>query len=159
VRPNLTKSLHLDTFAISTSRQNVGKRSFIDSSRVWVLYEAHRGAFWSMIAAEYSHDTNFSGQDLEEAFFTNLCSTSACVTSPPTPAPSPEASPELRNQCFGGPSIVSRGFHAINWSTSVSTHNQSSNTPSSADRCSVSSLLTVEKEVRPSKEASAETTA
>jgi hypothetical protein len=154
---NLTKALRLDTsFRASGSHQYLGKPSLVDLSRVRALYEAHRASFWSVIAAEYSRDPAFGGQDLEEAFFTALCSPSARATSPPTPGPSPDSSPEVRNACFGVSPTSTQGFHAVNQNTSVSTPSQLSSTPSSADRCSVSSLLTVEREVRPSRKVDAE---
>lgn len=152
------KSLRLDTtIAASNSHKYVGNRNYIDLARLQALYEVHRSSFWSMIASEYSQESIFSGRQLEEAFFANLPSTTIRAASPPTPGPSPqEGSPELPYRYLGAPitsSTISQGFHAVNGAAPISTTNKSaSSSPSSAERCSVSALLTVEKEVRPSKE-------
>ncbi|KAL1963700.1 hypothetical protein VTN77DRAFT_7904 [Rasamsonia byssochlamydoides] len=157
-----TKSLRLDTsIATSNSRAYVGNRNYIDQARLQALYEAHRSSFWSLIASEYSHDSTFSGRQLEEAFFANLPSTNIRAASPPTPGPSPqEGSPGLPNRYLGAhmtSSVMSQGFHAVNGAAPISTASKSaSSSPSSVERCSVSALLTVEKEVRPSKEISTE---
>lgn len=152
------KSLRLDTtIAASKSHEYIGNRNHIDIARLQALYEVHRSSFWSLIASEYSRELKFSGRQLEEAFFANLPSTTIRAASPPTPGPSPhEGSPELPNRYLGAPitsSTISQGFHPVNGAAPISTTNKSaSSSPSFAERCSVSALLTVEKEVRPSKE-------
>jgi hypothetical protein len=150
------KFLRLDTtFSASDPHSYIGNRDFVDPARLQGLYEVHRSAFWALIASEYSRESRFSGRQLEEAFFASLSPTTIRAASPPTPGPSPqEGSPRLRNRCSrASVPMIGQGFHTVNGAPSISTTNKSSgSSPSSVDRCSISTLLTVEKEVRPSKE-------
>ncbi|OXV10570.1 hypothetical protein Egran_01666 [Elaphomyces granulatus] len=153
---NLAKSLSLDiSFAVPSSQKCIDDIDNIDPARVRALYRAHCSSFWSLIASEYSHNSAFSGRQLEEAFFlASMPPTTTRVPSPPTPASSPQNVPLDRQPPFNGPGIstVQRsGFQAIN-GTTPSEKNVNSR-PSLAERCAVSALLTVEKEVRPSKNA------
>jgi hypothetical protein len=66
---SLAKSLSRDiSLAEPSSRKYIGDDN-IDAARVRALYKAHCGSFWSLIASEYSHNSAFSGRQLEEAFF------------------------------------------------------------------------------------------
>ncbi|KAH8700356.1 hypothetical protein BGW36DRAFT_127894 [Talaromyces proteolyticus] len=132
---------------------NIENSMCFDYSRVRALYDAHRESFWAMIAAEYSHEYCISGNAIEQAFFRSISLGLVRSQSPPTPRPSPGASPEPHSRSYSesSPMNFSYGFQAVNKSTSTPSHSQYERTPSSADRCSVSALLTVEKEVRPSK--------
>lgn len=159
---DLAKSLHLDTSCtISQPHKPVENPAYIDPARLRAIYDAHRSSFWSMIALEYSRDAVFSGRQLEEAFFhTTLPPTTTRAPSPPTPGPSPQdVAPAIYNPSFSAPifhTTENRGFHAINNSTPISTTNTNTGVSarSPVERCAVSALLTVEKEVRPSKELS-----
>lgn len=159
---DMTKPPRLDTsFTMSQPHKPVEHPGHIDPARLRAIYDAHRNSFWSMIAAEYSRDGAFSGRQLEEAFFrTTLPPTAARAPSPPTPGPSPQdATATMYNPSFNTSifhTTGNRGFHAINTCTPASTTNANIGVSprSSVERCAVSALLTVEKEVRPSKEQS-----
>jgi hypothetical protein len=122
-----------------------------DYSRVRALYEAHRESFWSMIAAEYSSEFRVSAHAIEHAFLQSLSLGLGREHSPPTPRPSPVASPKPQSHGYHGSTVYNRGFQAVNSvSASTSPSSPSIKTPSSTDRCSVYALLTEEREVRPS---------
>jgi hypothetical protein len=155
---SLAKSLSRDiSLAEPSSRKYIGDDN-IDAARVRALYKAHCGSFWSLIASEYSHNSAFSGRQLEEAFFlASMSPTTVHVPSPPTPASSPPNSsvPLDKQPPFNGPSISSvqrSGFQAVN-SVAPRCEKNVNSKPSLAERCAVSALLTVEKEVRPSRNA------
>ncbi|EED16600.1 conserved hypothetical protein [Talaromyces stipitatus ATCC 10500] len=152
------------TFEISMARSYetnvVGYRkedqqSYIDMSHLHAVYEAYSASFWSKIATEYSRAApEISPKLAEKAFMGNFSHTIACAHLPPTPNVSPAASPEPQQRDYASNSLppMSRGFRAVNEPQPEraagvqpeSTHR------SLADRCSVSALLTVEREVRPS---------
>lgn len=156
---DMIKSLHLDTsFTMAQPYRHQVQPSQVDPSRLRAIYNAHRDSFWSLIASEYSHESPFSARQLEEIFFnTTLPPTTVCAPSPPTPGSSPRDTPSVAYHPLR-PSVFhageNRGFQAINGGVPVPTHTESPaiSTPSSVERCAVSALLTVEKEVRPSRE-------
>lgn len=152
--PDLNKSLRLDT-SFTDSRKHYHYPQYhqqIDPARLRALYESHSGSFWSLLASEYSQNSPFSGPQLEDAFFrTMLPSESARPPSPPTPGPSPQDTTCAAS--FSAPAVPAsenRGFQAINEPapTPISNLNTSVSAPSPMERCSVSALLTVEKDVR-----------
>lgn len=148
----------LDTYMTQTGAHNRPEtdKPLVDYSRVRALYEAHRESFWSMIAAEYSHDCRPSAHAIEHAFLQSLSLGPGRSHSPPTPRPSPTASPEPHSHGYHDSTAYHRGFQAVNTTSSTSASMPSRSpvikTPSSADRCSVSALLTEEREVRPSRD-------
>ncbi|KAK2757057.1 hypothetical protein FQN54_005026 [Arachnomyces sp. PD_36] len=152
--PDLNKSLRLDTsFADSRKYYHYPQyQDQIDPARLRALYESHSASFWSLIASEYSQNSPFSGGQLEEAFFrTALPSTSARPPSPPTPGASPQDTSCAAS--FSAPAQSApqrRGFQAINEPSATPTANLNTavSAPTPTQRCSVSALLTVEKDVR-----------
>jgi hypothetical protein len=144
----------LDTYLTQAAAHNSREtdKPVSDYSRVRELYEAHRESFWSMIAAEYSHEFRVSAHAIEHAFFQSLSLGLGREHSLPTPRPSPVASPKPQSHGYHGSTVYHRGFQAVNSvSASTSSSSPSIKTPSSADRCSVYALLTEEREVRPSR--------
>ncbi|CRG90220.1 hypothetical protein PISL3812_07263 [Talaromyces islandicus] len=145
----------LDTCMMQAGAYNSPEtdKPVVDHSRVRALYEAHRESFWSMIAAEYSYDFRVPAHVIEHAFLQSLTLGPGRSNSPPTPRPSPAASPKPHSHSYLDSPVHHRAFQAVNSSyTSLSSSNPKMKTSSPADRCSVSSLLTEEKEVRPSRE-------
>lgn len=152
--PDLNKSLRLDTsFTESQKYYHYPQyQNQIDPARLRALYESHSASFWSVIASEYSQNSPFSGHQLEDAFFrTVIPSESARPPSPPTPDPSPQDA--VCTASFSAPAAPAperRGFQAINEPAPTPTANLNTavSAPSPMERCSVSALLTVEKDVR-----------
>lgn len=123
-------------------------QSYIDMSRLHAIYEAYSTSFWSKIAAEYSRDSReINPKWAEKAILGSFSQGHARGHLPPTPNGSPAASPEPQQHDFTSNTLpsISRGFRAVNEPRPAEPVRRSS-----ADRCSVSALLTVEREVRPS---------
>ncbi|KAL1858705.1 hypothetical protein Plec18170_002911 [Paecilomyces lecythidis] len=155
----MLKSLRLDTsFNMTQPYRNQMQSAHVDPARLRAIYDAHRDSFWSLIATEYSQDVPFSARQLEEVFFnTTLPPTTTRAPSPPTPGSSPRDTPSVIYHPFNPPvfhAAGNRGFQAINGGSQAPTRTASPavSTPSSVERCAVSALLTVEKEVRPSRD-------
>ncbi|OKL56485.1 hypothetical protein UA08_08362 [Talaromyces atroroseus] len=118
--------------ASSTDCYKREEQSDINFPRLHSIYETHCQSFWSKIAAEYSRDAReVSAKVVEEAITRNLSQTRPQL--PPTPKLSPVASPE--------PQQPDCGFSVLSVCAAESTRR------SLAERCSVSALLTVEKEL------------
>lgn len=128
------------------------QQSYIDMSRLRTVYEAYSASFWSKIATEYSRDAReITPQLAEKAFMGNSSLRLACAHLPPSPNASPAASPEPQQGDFALNALpaMSRGFRAVNEpKPEHAATPQESTHRSLADRCSVSALLTVEREVR-----------
>ncbi|KAJ9313629.1 hypothetical protein DTO271D3_6133 [Paecilomyces variotii] len=163
---DMLKSLRLDTSFTTTQPYRHQMQSIqVSPVRLRAIYDAHRDSFWSLIASEYSQGVSFSPRQLEEAFFnTTLPPTTIRAPSPPTPGSSPRDTASaiyhpLNQSVFHA--AGSRGFQAVNGSSQAPTRTASPavSTPSSVERCAVSALLTVEKEVRPSRDTCLETNA
>ena len=152
--PDLNKSLRLDTTFTESHKyyQYPQYKSQIDPARLRSLYESHSASFWSLIASEYSQNSPFSGHQLEDAFFRGILpSESGRPASPPTPGPSPQDN--VCTASFSAPAVPAserRGFQAINDPAPTPTTNLNTavSAPSPMERCSVSALLTVERDVR-----------
>lgn len=122
-------------------------QSYIDMSRLHAIYEAYSTSFWTKIATEYSRDCReINPKWAEKAILSSFSHGQARGNLPPTPNGSPAASPEPQQHGFTSNTLpaISRGFRAVNEPRPEPIRR------SSADRCSVSALLTVEREVRPS---------
>lgn len=159
-----TEHARPDNFcANSTYHYQREEESPINHTRLLVIYETHAEQFWAKIAAEYSHDTReASAKAVEGAVIRSLSQglLGRANTLPLTPPnASPEASPEPQRYECGAPAMtsVNRGFCAVNESKTECAGGATSTELEStrrnlAARCSVSALLTVEKEVRPSSQ-------
>lgn len=122
-------------------------QSYIDMSRLHAIYEAYSASFWSKISTEYSRDSReINPKWAEKAIMSSFSHSPLRGHLPPTPHGSPAASPEPQ-QDFTSNTLpaMNRGFRAVNQPKPAEPIRRSS-----ADRCSVSALLTVEREVRPS---------
>lgn len=130
------------------------EQGHIDLPRLLSIYNTYRERFWSNIADEYSRGvTEVPAKAVEEAIISNLSQGIVRAHLPPTPNVSPKSSPEPHRHDYSFPvsSTVSRSFHAVNASKPdcvAATTQLESTRRSLADRCSVSALLTEEKEVR-----------
>jgi hypothetical protein len=156
LEPSTDRIRSQDSSRLRTSSTYPYKReeqTHINFGRLLSIYETHRDSFWSKIAAEYSRDEReVSATEVEKAITRTLSQSATRSQLPPTPNLSPEASPEPQRSDSGlsAPSVVSRGFRAVNESKPDC---DAENTRRSlAERCSVSALLTVEKEVRPTNQ-------
>jgi hypothetical protein len=121
-------------------------QSYIDMSRLHAIYEAYSVSFWSKIAAEFSRDSReINPKWAEKAIMGSFSHGSTRGHLPPTPNGSPATSPEPQQYDFASNTLpaMSRGFQAVNEPKPAEPTRRSS-----ADRCSVSALLTVEREVR-----------
>lgn len=125
----------------------------IDMSRLEAIYKTFSASFWSKIAAEYSRDTQGIAPHLAEQAIMGRFHHSGAAQKhlPPTPSSSPTGSPEPQQhhslEMESSPAL----FRAVNSSKLEQiplVHNEDVQR-SPADRCSVSSLLTDEREVRP----------
>jgi hypothetical protein len=134
---DLGRALRLDTNCNSAHDQHHGQ-DYIDVNRLRSLYEAHKDAFWSSIAAKYCAEAYFSPLQLERAFLTQWHTTSSAgSSSPSTPTSNPGLSPEL---AYSAPVLNpdgKAGFHAINRTPVIHT----ATTTPSPGRCTVRSLL------------------
>ena len=144
--PNvLEPSVNMNYEATGYRKENY--HSYIDMSRLHAIYEAYSTSFWTKIAAEYSREGNeINPKRVEKAILSSFSHGQVRGHLPPTPNGSPAASPEPQQHDFTSNTLpsMSRGFCAVNEPKPEPIRR------SSADRCSVSALLTVEREVRPS---------
>ncbi|KZZ88611.1 hypothetical protein AAP_04934 [Ascosphaera apis ARSEF 7405] len=151
----------------------------IDNERVRHLYEKHRNHFWSIIAAEYSKESDVSPSPaiLEHSFFENVRRPSIKYSVPQQPLPewspmqlpfrfhnsngienaqAPPTPPNQTQQEFMPyraermQSIVST--NGCNSTPSTVSPASSPNSSSHTNKCAVSSLLTVERDVWRPKE-------
>lgn len=83
-RRSLSDPLRLDCGVSPTSTSHLGGAQ-VDMARLSQVYEMHRGAFWSAIAADYGHGVN--PLILEQAFRQSQNGNMA----PPTPCVSPDS--------------------------------------------------------------------
>lgn len=144
----LEPSVNRNYEANPTNYRKEDHQSYIDMSRLHAIYEAYSTSFWSKIAAEYARDgREINPKWAEIAIIGRFSYGHARGHLPPTPNGSPAASPEPQQHDFTSNTLpaMSRGFRSVNEPKPAVPVRRSS-----ADRCSVSSLLTVEREVRPS---------
>jgi hypothetical protein len=80
----MSDPLRLDCGVQPTSTSHLAGTP-IDMARLGQVYEAHRGAFWSAIAADYGHGVN--PLVLEQAFRQSQNG----IMAPPTPCVSPDS--------------------------------------------------------------------
>ena len=150
------RNLRLDTSSFSHVQKPRGNDS-IDYSLLRRLYDSHRDSFWSLIASEYSKSPGVTGARLEQAFLNSTTVPRDPITPPDSPKstssrtlqhPSPSWS-EVRR-----PDAGHSGFCAVNMSPlpSIPEPPTDQDRSSPSDKCSVTSLLTVEKDVWAPKE-------
>ena len=130
------RPLRLDTAFNSPMSAHQGSHPRVDLFRLHEIYEAHRGAFWTTIANQYSPNGSVSATELEHAFFSQY-NTSPSSTVLPTPTELPNISPEV----FYSPPVHATtkrdGFSAINRIPTCAEANKTH----AVSRCAVSSLL------------------
>lgn len=125
------------------------------------VYEANRAAFWSAIASEYSPDSRVTGTQLEEIFWLSCFSirphhhnvaspthSSIQRDMPSTYAYETAGSGPNRQQHDGAITVQ----RSVPSSTGTMTMATSKTSQISSGVCSVSALLTEEKEIRPFRE-------
>ncbi|WEW58905.1 hypothetical protein PRK78_004373 [Emydomyces testavorans] len=151
------KPLRLDTSFMD--KDNHYNQLQIDTVRLRGLYDTYRHSFWSHIASEYSKDPELSGPKLEDAFFHSAFASyhgADRVLPMPTPRCSPKGlTPTIHEELPETQQLPATGFRAINeHEQSRRDFNPSPNASQRIEKCAVSSLLTVEKEVWAPKEIS-----
>jgi hypothetical protein len=131
------KNLRLDTaFAMPNDARRRRKQN-IDFARLHSIYAAHRHAFWSSVASQYSVDQYVSPAQLEQAFLEHKANVLHGASLLPTPNATPKVSPEVSYSAPVLSAVGEYGFSAINRTPVVHT----ALSAPSPGRCAVSALL------------------
>lgn len=158
-RPEWSKTLHVNSQLTPPPSERSyplhGHEQRVDMAKLRGLYDTHRDSFWSFIASEYARDTeNIPRHKLEEAFIDSMHAPfhrRFPATPELTPSDSPTTSPKEARSDSGSPAPRDSGFRAINKPQPLANEGPKA---SPMQRCAVSSLLTVERDVWAPKEIS-----
>jgi hypothetical protein len=113
------------------------RKQNIDFARLHSIYAAHRHAFWSSVASQYSVDQYVSPAQLEQAFLEHKANVLHGASLLPTPNATPKVSPEVSYSAPVLSAVGEYGFSAINRTPVVHT----ALSAPSPGRCAVSALL------------------